>query len=328
MKKFYVIAALLASVLGSATAAKVDGAPSPISACEGLKVATGPEGKGYSKLFANIKKLAGDRIALCEVHTEGGLDNLTTISEKRADVAFATPDAMKVLSVSDRNIASLQVVATLNSNYLHVIVPTRGLKIQGEKKLGGLLTGDDRFIPLRKLSDLRGAKVAVVGSAQLMVPKLNDELGLQMKIVEVKEDVDAIKLVQNGTVAASFSVAGWPHGVLKKLDLTAGVTIVPYDVNTPKSPFYSVNPISYKTLGVYNVNALTVQNLLVTRPFSGTKVEEVAKLKAILAQGLAELKDGEYEPAWNEIDSLDTKVEWPKFQGRAAQPVAQKNSRK
>ena len=74
-----------------------------------------------------------------------------------------------------------------------------------------------------------------------------------------------------------------------------------------------MRPFSYKNIGVYNVQALAVQNVLVTRPFSGSKTGDVAALKQMLERELLELKDGDFEPGWNEIKSLDAKVEWARF---------------
>ncbi len=76
---------------------------------------------------------------------------------------------------------------------------------------------------------------------------------------------------------------------------------------------YAVRPFSYKNIGVYNVQALAVQNVLVTRPFSGSKTADVAALKKMLERELLELKDGDFEPGWNEIKSFDAKVEWARF---------------
>lgn len=42
---------------------------------------------------------------------------------------------------------------------------------------------------------------------------------------------------------------------------------------------YAVRQLSYKNIGVYNVDALATQNVLVTRPFSGSKTADVAALK-------------------------------------------------
>ena len=67
---------------------------------------------------------------------------------------------------------------------------------------------------------------------------------------------------------------------------------------------------------------MSTQNILVTRQFNGAKNQEVAKLKSLLAGSLNDLKDGEFEPGWNEIKSLDSPVDWPRFSSGAAAAVA------
>lgn len=308
MKNKLILAATLFLSISVAQAAKLDGAPT--GPCEGLKVATGPAGKGYSKLLGDIKRVAPGSMELCEVNTEGGLDNLTTLSIKKADVGIVPMDALKQMAAGDENIANLQVVATLNSNYLHIITAANGVTFAGEKKYG-MFEGPKKTVRITKLSDLRGQPVALVGSAQLMVRQLDKTLGLNMRYIDVGSDADGIKMVQTGKVMASFTVAGWPHGALTKLQQNSGVTLVPFDMNH-NGP-YSVRPYSYKNLGVYNVSALSVQNVLVTRKFVGNKVNDVIAFKGLIAKSLPELQDGDFEPGWNEIKSLDGNVDWQKL---------------
>ena len=292
----------------AAHAARLDGGPG--APCEGLKVATGPAGKGYSKLYADLVRVSKASLPLCEVNTEGGLDNLTTLSIKKADVGIVPMDALRKMAEGDSNIAALQVVATLNSNYLHIVTATNGFIVEGPKKFG-VLRGDTRAVRIGKMSELRGAPVALVGSAQLMVRQLDKLLNLRMRYIDVDSDEAAFKKVQAGEVYAAFSVAGWPHGQVNRLMQSSGLTLASFDM--PIGGPYSVRPFSYKNMGVYNVQALAVQNVLVTRPFSGTKTRDVAALRQSLEHSLLELKDGDYEPGWNEIRSLDSKVEWVGF---------------
>lgn len=313
MKNTLLIALLLAFGSTMAQAAKVDGAPAP--ACEGLKVATGPAGKGYSKLYADIVRAAKGSIALCEVNTEGGLDNLSTLSIKKADVGIVPVDALKKMAEGDANIAGLLVVASLNSNFLHIVTSANGYTFEGPKKFG-VMKGDTKTVRITKLSDLRGAPVALVGSAQLLVRQLDKSLGYNMQYMDVDSDADAFKKVQSGQAYAAFTVAGWPHGQISKLSQNSGLTLVGFDA--PIGNPYNVRPFSYKNVGVYNVQALAVQNVLVTRPFSGSKTADVAALKQLLERELPELKDGDFEPGWNEIKSLDANVDWARFQGGAA----------
>ncbi len=291
-----------------AQAARADGAPAP--ACEGLKVATGPAGKGYSKLFADMLRVSKYTIPLCEVTTEGGLDNLTTLSIKKADVGIVPVDALMKMAEGDSNIASLLVVASLNSNYLHIVTASNGLILEGPKKYG-VLAGERTALRITKMSELRGAPVALVGSAQLMVRQLDKVLGYKMQYIDVDSDEAAFQKVRSGQAFAAFTIAGWPHGQVSRLAQNSGLTLAGFDV--PIGSPYAVRPFSYKNIGVYNVQALAVQNVLVTRPFSGSKTADVAALKKMLERELLELKDGDFEPGWNEIKSFDAKVEWARF---------------
>ena len=313
MKTTRMIPLMFGLTLTAAHASRMEGAPAP--ACDGLKVATGPVGKGYSKLFADMIRVSKYAMPMCEVHTEGGLDNLTTLSIKKADIGIVPMDALKKMAEGDANIANLLVVASLNSNYLHIVTSASGYTLEGPKKYG-VLKGDSRAVRFTKMSELRGAPVALVGSAQLLVRQLDKLLGYNMRYIDVDSDDAAFKKVLSGQAYAAFTIAGWPHGQITKLNQGSGLTLASFDV--PVSSPYTVRPFSYKNIGVYNVQAMAVQNVLVTRPFSGSKTGDVAALKKMLERELTELKDGDYEPGWNEIKSLDSKVDWARFESAAA----------
>ena len=183
-KKMCVIGLILASTANAWAAPVADG---PQAECEGVKVATGPKGKGYSLLFADIKKVCGAKVNLCEVTTKGGLDNLNALSTKEADIGFVQVDTYNDMKNGDENIAALQAVEPLNWNYLHVITATNGFTVVGEKKYG-FMKGDNKQIIINKFSDLRGQTVAVVGSAALLGRKLDKQLGYGMNIVDAKDD--------------------------------------------------------------------------------------------------------------------------------------------
>lgn len=307
MKTKLLVSLMFGMTVSAAHAARVDGAPAP---CDGLKVATGPAGKGYSKLFADMVRVSRYALPLCEVNTEGGLDNLTTLSIKKADLGIVPIDALKKMAEGDANIGALLVVAALNSNYLHIVTRSGGLSVAGPKKYG-VLPGDSQVMRITRMSELKGKSVALVGSAQLLVRQLDKSLSYQMQFVDVDSDEAAFKKVRDGEVWAAFSVAGWPHGQIARLPSNSGLTLAGFDV--PSTAPYSVRPYSYKNIGVYNVQALAVQNVLVTRPFSGAKTADVAALKQMLQRELPELKDGEFEPGWNEIKTFDASVDWARF---------------
>lgn len=290
MKKLVTAFALAVFAIG-AMAAPADGAPA--AECEGVKVATGPKGKGYSTLFADMQKLV--KVPMCELNTAGGLDNLNALSTKDADIGFVQLDTWNDMKSGDDNIASLQMVMPLNSNYLHVVTNVNG--VQGEKKFG-LIKGDTKII--NRFSDLRGQRVAVVGSAQLLGRKLEKSVGYGMQFIDVKTDQEAFAMVKSGQVAAAFTVSGWPSGTVKQLSQADGLTLVPFDA--PIGEPYKVKALNYKNIAVYNNNSLSIQNVLVSRSFSGQRAANVTAIQAGIKRNLTELKEGNYQPAWNEVN--------------------------
>lgn len=309
-KKLFIAVALLAASI-TAHAAKVDGAPAP--ECDGLKIATGPAGKGYSKVFADIKKACGNVVPVCEVTTSGGLDNLNALSMKDADVGIAQVDTWATMKSGDENVAGLQGVVGLNFNYLHVVTAANGFRVAGEKKFG-FLKGDDKTVSIQRFSDLKGQRVALVGSAALLGRQIDRAMGYGMNMVDVDTDAKAFDMVRKGEVAAAMSVSGWPSGSIAPLKQDSGLTLVPFD-GPANNPQYVVRPINYKGLGVYNNNALAVPNVLFTRPFKGEKSQDVSKLRQCLTEKLQELQEGNYQPAWNEIKILGNTYDIPKFGG-------------
>lgn len=293
--KNVIIAALL--VLFSATAIAAPAADAPAPDCEGVKVATGPKGKGYSTLFADMQKVLGSKTAMCEVNTTGGLDNLNALSTKEADMGFVQVDTWNDMKNGDENIAALQVVMPLNNNYLHVVTLSSGFTQDVAKKYFGT---EKKLVVINSFSDLRGQRVALVGSAQLLGRKLDNQLGYNMQFIDAKSDAEAFDMVKKAQVAAAFTVSGWPSGTVKSLSQADGLTLVPF--NAPISEPYKVKPLNYKNIAVYNNNSLAIQNILVTRPFTGQRQANVAAIQAGILRNLTELKEGNYQPAWNEVN--------------------------
>ena len=297
MKKVFV-GVLMALSMSAFAAPSSDG---PAADCDGVKVATGPKGKGYSLLFADVAKVCGQKVNLCEVTTSGGLDNLNSLSTKEADIGIVPVDAWSDMKNGDENVSALQSVLPLNYNYLHVVTSANGFAVQGEKKFAGLMKGDSKQILITRFSDLRGQRVALVGSAQLLGRRLDKQLGYGMQVIDVKDDGAAFEMVKTGQVAAAFTVSGWPSGTVKALTQASGLTMVPFDA--PIGEPYKVKPLNYKGIGVYANNSLSVPNVLVSRPFTGQRAAAVAAVQACITSNLSELKEGNFQPAWNEVNT-------------------------
>jgi TRAP-type uncharacterized transport system substrate-binding protein len=306
---------LLASLL-LATCATLSPPARAQTECKGLKVATGQPSKGFSKLFRDMVKVCGSEVALCEVVTSGGADNLESLSLKEADLGFAQIDSAMTMKNGNEKIAALESVAGLNFSYLHIVVAVQNVT-SSAPRTGWLGLGGSKPLVVQHFSDLKGQKVALVGSAQLLARQLEKQLSYGLDFVDVDTDAKALDMVKSGEVAAAFSVAGWPHGVIAPLKQDSGLSLVSFDA--PVFHPYVVRPISYRGLGVYNNNALAIPNLLLTRPFKGERAKEIARLQNCLGAKLQELQEGQFQPGWNEIKKLDESFDWPKFHGHLAQ---------
>jgi TRAP-type uncharacterized transport system substrate-binding protein len=314
----YTATALIASLLfASAWASKpvTSGDDAPSASPNALKIATGPDKKGYANLYKDLKAVCTD-MDLSEVRSNGGLDNLSILSNKKADIGFAQLDTIKDMSPGDEAIANLKAVAVLNYNYLHVLTSAQGYAYsQGREWYGA--KKDDQVVRITKFSDLKGRTVALVGSAQLMVTAMQQRSlkDYNMRFIEAKDDATAAQLVTTGKAQAMMTVSGAPSGFVGKLTTANGLAMVPFDEDL--GGVYVVRKLNYKNIGAFNVKAAAVPNVLMTRDFGAKKASQVAALRQCIIDNLQDLKDGEYEPAWNEA-RLDAQVDLPKFVAPAA----------
>jgi len=278
-----------------------------------LRVATGKKGKGYSKLFANINAVCGDKVALTEVETEGGLQNLTTLAANQADLGFVQLDTLQDMKNSDDAIGALQAVLPLNMNLLHIVGRADGYSYKTEKKWIGLAGGETVNIPVAKFSDLKGLPVAVVGSARALGRVLDRRSAMAMQFVDVDTDEQALAKLQAGEVAAMLSTSGWPSGPIQKLKRNSNLRLLPFDLVV--QPPYQLVKKNYENLDTFNHGFLAAPNLLVTRAFtaSGVNGRAVATLQGCIQKNLVTLQEGQFEPAWRDVRNLSDTAGWPRF---------------
>ena len=307
MKKMIIASAFAALALPVFAAPAADAPPAD---CNGIAVATGPAGKGYSMLFRDMQKVCGGVVKMCEVRTNGSLDNLNVLATKEADIGFVQVDNWSTMKNGAEGIAALQYLFPTNYNFLHVLVNANG-QYQPDTSTMGKLMKRGSTVYVNKFTDLRGKTVAVVGSAALLGRQLDKQLGYGMRFVDAPNDKAAIDMVKTGQVAAMLTVSGWPSGVVNSLSQSDNITMVPFDA--PIGEPYKVKPLNYKSIAVYNSNTLGVPNALVTRPFTGPRAQQVAALRSCILNNLTELKEGKYQPAWNEVNPSGTVGNMTKF---------------
>lgn len=350
MKKTIISAsvAILMSMLAAHGTLAAVNEPEPPAAppaqCD-LTFASGPKGKGYSVFHGDYKAVC-PQVPTCELTSEGGLDNAGLLIEKKADIALMGVNTLKTLLDKDDAYKSLQVVASLHSNLLHVVTLAAGVDIPGpmvagapvknpkysavnvfskepEMIPGPMVPGPATRIQIGKFSDLKSRTIGVVGSAQLLARQLDKMSGHGMDFVDFDNDAAAVAALKAGKVQGVMTMAAWPHGYLKGLKQDSGIKLVTYDL-APVPPF-AVTKKGYKNLGQYTIDFLAEPNILVTRAFTpgGQNAKNVAAVKSCIATNLPILKDGKYEPAWSEVVDMNQTFGLPAF-GTAPVPTKKK----
>lgn len=312
------LAVMALSLLATFTLAASDEPTDAAADCQ-LRVATGKAGKGYSRLFADIRAVCGAQVKLCEVRTEGGLQNLTTLAANQAELGFAPVDTLQEMKPTDESIAALVAVMPLNSNLLHIVTTRYGYTPPAAPvgKLAALLEAmkpaQPKVVLIEKYSDLKGLPVALVGSAQSLVRTLDRASKSGLAIVDVDTDEQGIAMLKSGKVAAMFTTSGWPSGPLLALKADSGIGLADFDL-AAQLPNQLMTK-NYPNLGVYRKTFLAPPNLLLSRPFKagGPNGQAVAALQNCLAKNLASLQEGRFEPAWQEVKNVGETYGWPRL---------------
>ncbi len=315
-------ALLLAAAVGSASAQKSTPVAAAPDAHGVLRLATGAKGKGFSRVFADMQAVCGTQVALLEVNTEGGLQNLSVLSENRADLGFVQTDTLRDMKATDDAIGRLQSVMPMNANLLHVVARRDGYPRRGVVPLVGPLNHSWFNQRIDRFSDLRGLAVAVVGSARKLGRTLDQAHDLRLRLVDVETDEIAIAKVKSGEVAAMLTTSGWPSGPVQRLGRADGLKLIGYDLAV-QPPHRKVRK-NYDNLDAWDVEFLAAENLLVSRPFSagGPKARAVQALQDCVLRNLTALQEGAYEPAWRDVRRPADGDGWQLFQAQAATQAA------
>jgi len=287
--------AVPASARPVATAATAPTVPAGMQ----LRIATGKAGKGFSRVFADIRGICGSVVPLVEVDTEGGLQNLTVLAANKADLGFVQVDTFNAMRDSDTSIGALQALMPMNTNLLHVVARSSGF----ERPPSGVIDrlSGSKTVVVGGIGDLKNLPVAVVGSARALGRELDRTHALGLQFVDVATDEEGLGLLKRGTVAALFSTSGWPSGPVQALKRSDGLYLVRFDLKVQQP--YQIVTRNYENLDAFKLPFLGVQNLLMTRPFTpdGAYGRAVAALGDCMKKNLVTLREGPYEPSWQEV---------------------------
>lgn len=301
-------------LISLATLAMIAGSVAPSLAQEpnlqsALRIGSGPQGKVYELLVRDMQTVCGNEVTIVNVPSIGGIPNLMMLSASQAELGIVQLDTLTEIGRDgDENIRNLQAVMPLHINLLHILSLKEGSKV-GETRMP--FSGELRII--RKFSDLKNVKVAVVGSTMLLGQKLNSQLGYGMDLRVAESDDDALKMLKSNQVQAIFTDGGWPLPSIARHKSDSGLTLVEYDVQA--QPPFSIVKRNYQNLSAFNLPFLGSPNLLVTRPFkpNGEMGRRVAALQSCLLRHLDELQEGHFHAAWKEIKNPVDTLGIPRF---------------
>jgi len=289
----------LAFAFGTSMSTAAQPSPNAQPSTVQLRIATGKPGKGFSKVFADIRTVCGAAVPMVEIETEGGLQNLTALAANKADLGFVQVDTIKAMQDTDFSIANLQTVMPMNVNLLHVIARNSGYELPSNGLLDKL-TGRKSLV-VGSFSELKGLPVAVVGSARSLARELDRGQSLGLQFVDVTTDEEGLAKVKRGEVAALLSTSGWPSGPVQALKRSDGLHLVRYDPKVQEP--YLISTRNYENVDGFKLAFLSVPNVLMARPFTpgGAYGRAVATLRDCVTKNLVTLREGPYEPMWQEV---------------------------
>lgn len=304
----------LAFSMGTCLSTAAQLAPTGASVVQ-LRIATGKPGKGFSKVFADIRNVCGAAVPMVEIETEGGLQNLNALAANKADLGFVQVDTFAAMQDSDASIANLQTLMPMNTNLLHVVARSTGY--ESPPTLIEKITLSRKVVVVGSFGQLKGLPVAVVGSARALARELDRLHRLDMQFVDVSTDEDGLSKLKRGEVAAHLSTSGWPSGPVQGLRRSDGLHLVRFELKVQEPYLISVR--NYENIDSFRHSFLGVPNALMTRPFTpgGAYGRAVATLRDCIRKNLVTLREGPYEPMWQEV-KLDAPAGAGKFQGAAA----------
>lgn len=295
----FILKSAAASLLMLSLATAAPRAQTASSDCS-LRIAGGPSGKVYALMVNDIQAVCGPEVSVCAVPSAGGLQNLSLLSANEADLGIVQIDVLKDMG-SDESIGALQAVMPLHINLLHVIALSDGSHVGASSILGSVLPFSGRRQTIQRFSELKGLRIAVVGTAQVMAQTLEQQLGYGMTFALADNDDQALELLRSGDVQAVFTLGGWPLPAIARLPSNRGLALVDYDL-APSGNYVKVKR-TYQNLDALNKNFLGTPNMLVSRPFKpgGAMGSKVSALQTCLKQHLDDLQEGRFQAGWKDI---------------------------
>lgn len=272
-----------------------------VSAFADIKLGTGSQAGNYYKMAKDINSYCGssvdERIQI--LPSEGSIDNLNGMSNKKFSMAIVQADALMSqakTAPSTVNLNLIKIVAPLHVETVHLLVPVNYQPKTAEGSLWDKYVANAKPKPV-KLSSLKGETVSSWGGSVVSAKALSYFFGLKWNIRTITEQQAA------SADTPILLVGGQPYAPVEKLLATGKWRLLPIDYNSIASvaPFYKKVSASYKVQGkIQNIPTVGVQAILVGKSFRNAKKNTNSiKLAECINQNLADLADdSDTNPNW------------------------------
>ena len=258
-----------------------------------LIISTGSPNGTYKAFYDQIGKVCSQP-GLVEKPSAGSRKNLEALLGNEANVGFVQEDALWAAKLIDNapDIDTLKTLMVLYPEELHIIA---------------LRTSN-----INRFSDLGNKKVVTWGGSMVTTRILSSRTGVRFALFESKNEVDAMKFLNDGKVDAIIAVGGQPLPWIKLLPNK--FKLVEFDRFDRVNDIYNKTNLNYTNLSNSGVPSIATNSMLVTIDYkTAGKVEDLSDLSNCILNNLDELKEGTgNHPKWRQV-SAEAKAKWPMY---------------
>jgi TRAP transporter TAXI family solute receptor len=278
-----------------------------------VTILTGGTPGVYFQLGHALAKIYGEELdARASVQTtRASSENIVKISQKKAELGFATADTVTDAYMGEGNFAkvgavtNIRAVASLYPNYMQIVTP--------------------KSAKVRTLQDLKGKDIAVgeLGSGtEIMAKHILEAAGITYD--DINENYlsfsEGIESIKNGTTDVAFLSSGYPNSGIIELAANKEVEMIPVPKELTgelkkKHPAFDYGTIPANTYkGVTeDRETVMVNSLLITN--KNMPEEEVYEMTKTLFDNLEDLRKSHSSAKHIELEKAVQKLPLPLHPG-------------
>jgi uncharacterized protein len=282
-----------------------------------LTVGSGGEKGTYYPVIAEIAEVCNSstltiqhRLGADGVSIGGSDNNLRGILRNEIPAGIIQLDSAYLQLQTNPDMPRVQALLPLHEEAVHVIVPTY-VSVLVKEAVDGWMNDtpaeyENRPNDVEDIADLKGHVVVSWGGSMTTTKILSQLGGLDLEIIEVKNEAEALEVVRNGGASAIVATVGYPAAWIEALPDEEFTLLKATGIVKDVEAVYGLSGVSYDNLGTSGqaIEALAVDAILFTRKFDKPEmVSALAELQACVRENISEFRDtlGTH-PAWQRID--------------------------